>query len=69
VIKKFAEVKKTAGDKRGELFADMQKTVWDEAAQLYLVFIDAPMGLRSNVDGFTLPPTRHHNFDTVYKTQ
>jgi ABC-type transport system substrate-binding protein len=64
----FAEVKKTAGDKRGELFAEMQKMVWDDAAQLYLVFIDAPMGLRDNVQGFELPPTRHHYLETVYKT-
>ncbi|HEX4297515.1 MAG TPA: ABC transporter substrate-binding protein, partial [Devosia sp.] len=68
VISQFAEVKKTGGDKRGQLFAQMQKEVWDDAAQLYLVFIDAPMGLRSNVKGFVLPPTRHHYFDTVYKT-
>jgi peptide/nickel transport system substrate-binding protein len=67
VISQFAEVKKTAGAKRGELFAQMQKEVWDDAAQLYLVFIDAPMGLRANVKGFTLPPTRHHYLDTVYK--
>ncbi len=64
----FAEVKKTAGDKRGELFAQMQKMAWDDAAQLYLVFIDAPMGLRDNVHGFELPPTRHHYLETVYKT-
>jgi len=67
VIKQFAEVKKTGGQKRGELFAQMQKEVWDDAAQLYLVFIDAPMGLRANVQGFTLPPTRHHYLETVYK--
>jgi ABC-type transport system substrate-binding protein len=69
VISQFAEVKKTGGDKRGELFAQMQKEVWDDAAQLYLVFIDAPMGLRSNVQGFVLPPTRHHFLETVYKTK
>ena len=69
VIAQFAEVKQTAGDKRGELFAQMQKEVWDDAAQLYLVFIDAPIGLRSNVKGFTLPPTRHHFLDTVYKSE
>jgi peptide/nickel transport system substrate-binding protein len=68
VISQFAEVKKTGGPRRAELFAQMQKTVWDEAAQLYLVFIDAPMGIRSNVEGFVLPPTRHHQLETVYKT-
>ena len=69
VIAQFAEVKKTGGTKRGELFAQMQKEVWDDAAQLYLVFIDAPIGFRANVHGFTLPPTRHHYLDTVYKTK
>jgi peptide/nickel transport system substrate-binding protein len=68
VIAQFAEVKKTGGERRGELFAQMQKEVWDDAAQLYLVFIDAAVGLRSNVEGFTLAPTRHHYLDTVYKT-
>ena len=68
VIKQFAEVKKTGGEKRGQLFAQMQKDVWADAAQLYLVFIDAPIGLRANVQGFVLPPTRHHFLDTVYKT-
>lgn len=68
VIAQFAEVKKTGGDKRGELFASMQKEVWDDAAQLYLVFIDAPIGLRANVEGFVMPPTRHHDLTTTYKT-
>jgi peptide/nickel transport system substrate-binding protein len=68
VIAQFAEIKKTGGEKRAELFAQMQKEVWDDAAQLYLVFIDAPIGMRANVEGFVLPPTRHHNFTTVYKT-
>lgn len=69
VIAQFAEVKKTSGDKRGELFAAMQKVVWDDAAQLYLVFIDAPIGLRTNVEGFVMPPTRHHDLTTTYKTK
>jgi ABC-type transport system substrate-binding protein len=68
VIAQFAAVKKAGGEQRGELFAKMQKEVWDDAAQLYLVFIDAPMGLRSNVAGFTMPPTRHHDLTTTYKT-
>jgi peptide/nickel transport system substrate-binding protein len=69
VIDLFAEAKRSAGDRRGELFAEMQKLVWDDAAQLYLVFIDAPIGLRENVKGFVLPPTRHHYLETVYKTE
>lgn len=65
----FAQVQ-TEGDeaKRADLFRQMQKLVWDDAAQLYLVFLDAPMGIRSNVQGFVLPPTRHHYLETVYKT-
>ena len=65
------EAVKAEGDdaKRAELFAQMQKKAWDDAAQLYLVFIDAPMGIRSNVQGFVLPPTRHHHLETVYKTE
>ena len=37
----------TEGDpaKRADLFAQMQKVVWDDAAQLYLVFLKAPHGL------------------------
>jgi peptide/nickel transport system substrate-binding protein len=69
VIQQFAEVKKTGGEKRGELFAQMQKEVWDDAAQLYLVFIDAPIGLRDNVHGFSMPPTEHYQFQTIYKTK
>jgi peptide/nickel transport system substrate-binding protein len=65
----FAKVQ-TEGDasKRADLFAQMQKVVWDDAAQLYLVFLEAPMGIRSNVKGFVLPPARHHYLEKVYKT-
>ena len=60
----------TEGDpaKRADLFAQMQKVVWDDAAQLYLVFLEAPMGIRSNIKGFVLPPSRHHYLEKVYKT-
>ncbi len=54
--------------KREQLFADMQKIVWDDAAQLYLVFLDAPIGIRTNVKGFVLPPSRHHYLEKVYTT-
>lgn len=54
--------------RRAELFAEMQRMVWEDAAQLYLVFLEAPMGVRSNVQGFVVPPTRHHYLETVYKT-
>jgi peptide/nickel transport system substrate-binding protein len=57
VIAQFAAAQKALGDKRGQLYAQMQKEVWDEAAQLYLVFIDEPIGLRANVQGFKMPPT------------
>jgi peptide/nickel transport system substrate-binding protein len=64
----FAEVQ-TEGDeaRRAELFAEMQRMVWEDAAQFYLVFLEAPMGVRSNVHGFVLPPTRHHYLEWVYK--
>jgi peptide/nickel transport system substrate-binding protein len=54
--------------KRADLFTQMQKVVWDDAAQLYLVFLEAPMGIRSNIKGFVLPPSRHHYLEKVYKT-
>jgi peptide/nickel transport system substrate-binding protein len=65
----FANVQ-TEGDesKRASLFAKMQQINWDDAAQLYLVFLEAPMGVRSNVRGFIVPPTRHHYLERVYKT-
>ena len=54
-------------DKRHSEMADIQKIVWDDAAQLYIAFLDAPVGVRSNVHGLVYPPTRHHYFWTIYK--
>jgi len=64
----FAKVS-VEGDeaKRAGLFAQMQKLVWDDAAQLYLVFLEAPMGVRSDVKNFVVPPPRHHYLEKVYK--
>jgi peptide/nickel transport system substrate-binding protein len=60
---------KLEGDqaKRHDLMAQLQKIVWDDAAQLYIAFLDAPVGVRSNVHGLLYPPTRHHYFWTIYK--
>jgi peptide/nickel transport system substrate-binding protein len=62
----FAEVKQTSGARREQIFAEMQKIAWEDAAQLYLVYVDVPIGLRKEVRGFRLPPTRHYYFETVY---
>jgi peptide/nickel transport system substrate-binding protein len=69
MIALYEEVTKTGGPRRAEIFAEMQAIGWDDAAQLFLVFIDAPIGVRSNVQGFVVPPTRIHVLDTVYKTE
>jgi peptide/nickel transport system substrate-binding protein len=60
---------KLEGDtaKRHDIMAQIQKIVWDDAAQLYIAFLDAPVGVRSNVHGLVYPPTRHHYFWTIYK--
>jgi peptide/nickel transport system substrate-binding protein len=62
---------KLEGDtaKRHDLMAQIQKIVWDDAAQVYIAFLDAPVGVRSNVHGLLYPPTRHHYFWTIYKDQ
>lgn len=62
----FAEAKRSAGKRREELFTRMQKIGWDDAAQLYLVFVDAPVAMRDRVHGFRSPPTRHLYLETVY---
>lgn len=62
----FAEAKRSMGARRAELFNRMQKIGWDDAAQLYLVFVDAPVAMRDRVHGFRSPPTRHLYLETVY---
>jgi peptide/nickel transport system substrate-binding protein len=62
----FAEVKGVAGLRRAEIFAKMQKLGWDDAAQLYLVFVDAPVAMRDRVHGFRSTPTRHLYLETAY---
>ena len=62
----FAQVKRVGGDQRGALFARMQKIGWDDAAQLYLVFVDAPIAVRDRVHGYRSAPTRHLYLETVY---
>lgn len=69
MIALYNEATKTGGPRREEIFAEMQKIGWEDAAQLFLVFIDAPIGVRSNVQGFVVPPTRTHVLETVYKTE
>jgi ABC-type transport system substrate-binding protein len=69
MLKLFAEAKQAAGERRGELFARMQKIGWDDAAQLYLVFADAPVAMRDRVHGYRLPPTRHLYLETVWLDQ
>lgn len=66
MLRLFAEVKGAAGLRRAELFAQMQKLGWDDAAQLYLVFVDAPVAMRDRVYGFRSTPTRHLYLETVY---
>jgi peptide/nickel transport system substrate-binding protein len=66
MLKLFAEAKRTGGPRRGELFAEMQKIGWDDAAQLYLVFADAPIAMRDRVHGYRSTPTRHLYLETVY---
>jgi peptide/nickel transport system substrate-binding protein len=55
-------------DRRHSIMAEIQKIVWDDAAQLYIAFLDAAVGVRSNVNGLLYPPTRHHYFWKIYKT-
>jgi len=62
----FAQAKRVAGRERADLFARMQKIGWDDAAQLYLVFADAPIAMRDRVHGFRSTPTRHLYLETVY---
>ncbi|HEX5264063.1 MAG TPA: ABC transporter substrate-binding protein [Phenylobacterium sp.] len=66
MIALFAEAKRVAGARRAELFAQMQKIGWDDAAQLYLVFVDAPIAMRDRVHGYRSTPTRHLYLETVY---
>jgi peptide/nickel transport system substrate-binding protein len=66
MVNLFAEAKRVAGPRRGQLFAEMQKIGWDDAAQLYLVFVDAPIAMRDRVHGFRSAPTRHLYLETVY---
>lgn len=66
MISLFVDLKQAGGTKRGDLFAKMQKIGWDEAAQLYLVFADAPIAMRDRVHGFNAPPTRHLYLETLY---
>ena len=66
MLKLFAEAKRAAGPRRGELFAEMQKIGWDDAAQLYLVFADAPIAMRDRVHGYRSTPTRHLDLETVF---
>jgi peptide/nickel transport system substrate-binding protein len=66
MIDLFAQAKRAAGERRAELFARMQKLGWDDAAQLYLVFVDAPIAMRDRVHGFRSTPTRHLELETVY---
>ena len=64
----YAQLKLEGDDaRRHSIMADIQKLVWDDAAQLYIAFLDAPVGVRSNVHGLVYPPTRHHYFWTIYK--
>ncbi len=66
MLERFSEIKQSAGQRREELFREMQQIAWDDAAQLYLVYLDVPIGLRNHVRGFHLPPTRHYYLETVY---
>ena len=65
----FAQVQKEPNDEnRAALFKQMQSILWEDAPDLYIDFIDATLAIRSNVNGFVLPPTRHHYLEFVYKT-
>ncbi|HKX57153.1 MAG TPA: ABC transporter substrate-binding protein, partial [Xanthomonadales bacterium] len=66
MLERFAEAKQSGGFRRKQIFTEMQEMAWDDAAQLYLVFVDVPIGLRKRVRGFQLPPTRHYYLETVY---
>jgi len=66
MLKLFAEAKRVAGPRREALFGQMQKIAWDDAAQLYLVFLDAPIAMRDRVHGYQSAPTRHLYLETVY---
>jgi ABC-type transport system substrate-binding protein len=66
MLKRFAEVKRVSGARRAELFGQMQTIDWDDAAQLYLVFVDAPVAMRDRVHGFKAAPTRHLYLEKVY---
>ncbi|MBS0333402.1 MAG: ABC transporter substrate-binding protein, partial [Proteobacteria bacterium] len=66
MIRLFAEAKRASGARRADLFARMQKMGWDDAAQLYLVFVDAPIAMRDRVHGYRSTPTRHLYLETVY---
>jgi ABC-type transport system substrate-binding protein len=53
---------------RNTLLEQMQSLIWADAADLYLAFTNAQIGTRSNVHGLALPPTRHYQLETIYKT-
>ncbi len=65
----YAELKvETDPQRRHDLTEQIQQIVWDDAAQVYIAFLDAPIGMRDTVQGYEMPPTRHFYFDKIYKT-
>jgi peptide/nickel transport system substrate-binding protein len=53
---------------RAEMLAEIQSIVWTDADQLYIAFMDAPIGVTTCVEGLVVPPTAHYYFETMYKT-
>jgi peptide/nickel transport system substrate-binding protein len=65
----YAELQvETDPAQRRALTEQIQQIVFDDAAQIYIAFLDAPIGMRSRVHGYEMPPTRHFYFDKIYLT-
>lgn len=69
MLDRFAEAKLSSGERRKALFSEMQEIGWKDAAQIYLVFVDAPIAMRDRVHGYRSAPTRHLYLETVYLDQ
>ncbi len=54
--------------KRKELYAQMQKIVWDDAAYVFLYYPFSRSGVRDNVHGFKVLPTSYYLLETVWKS-
>lgn len=54
--------------KREELYAEMQKIVWDDAAYVFLYYPNSRSGVRDDVHGYKILPTSYFLLQDVWKS-